>query len=98
MTEPQSRWTAVQMIGKGVEAAPALRRGIGATFLLAMLGAGGRVVVQILVQQAIDRGMPNGKVDVGVVTVLGLIGLSVIIVATIAQRTAVARLGRRSEE
>jgi ATP-binding cassette subfamily B protein len=98
VTEPQSRWTAVQMIGKGVEAAPALRRGIGATFGLAMLGAGGRVVVPILVQQAIDRGLQKDEVDVGVVTVLGLIGLSVIIVATIAQRTAVARLGRRSEE
>ena len=98
MTEPQSRWTAVQMIGKGVDAAPALRRGIGATFGLAMVGSGGRVVVPILVQQAIDRGLQKGKVDVGVVTVLGIIGLAVIIVATIAQRTAVARLGRRSEE
>ena len=98
MTEPQSRWTAVQMIGKGVEAAPALRRGIGATFLLAMVGSGGRVVVPILVQQAIDRGLQKNTVDVGVVTVLGVIGLSVIVVATIAQRTAVARLGRRSEE
>ena len=98
MTEPQSRWTAVQMIGKGVDAAPALRRGIGATFGLAMIGSGGRVVVPILVQQAIDRGLQKGKVDVGAVTVLGVIGLAVIIVATIAQRTAVARLGRRSEE
>ena len=98
MTEPQSRWTAVQMIGKGVDAAPALRRGIGATFGLAMIGSGGRVVVPILVQQAIDRGLQKDRVNVGAVTVLGLIGLAVIVVATIAQRTAVARLGRRSEE
>ena len=98
MTEPQSRWTAVQMIGKGVDAAPALRRGIGATFGLAMIGSGGRVVVPILVQQAIDRGLQKDNVDVGAVTVLGIIGLAVILVATIAQRTAVARLGRRSEE
>ncbi|MEP7112600.1 MAG: ABC transporter ATP-binding protein [Ilumatobacteraceae bacterium] len=98
MTEPISRWSAVQMIGKGVQAAPALRRGIGATFGLAMVGSGGRVVVPILVQQAIDRGLQKDKVDVGAVTVLGLIGLVVIIIATIAQRTAVARLGRRSEE
>jgi ATP-binding cassette, subfamily B, bacterial len=98
MTEPISRWSAVQMIGKGVEAAPALRRGIGATFALAMVGSGGRVVVPILVQQAIDRGLQPGEVDVGEIAVLGAIGLSVIIVATIAQRTAVARLGRRSEE
>ncbi|MDP9463229.1 MAG: ABC transporter ATP-binding protein/permease, partial [Actinomycetota bacterium] len=96
--EPLSRWSAVQMIGKGVEAAPALRRGFGATFGLAMVGSAGRVVVPVLVQQAIDRGLRKGKVDVGVVTVIGLIGLGVIVVATIAQRTAVARLGQRSEE
>jgi ATP-binding cassette, subfamily B, bacterial len=98
MTEPLSRWSAVQMIGKGVEAAPALRRGFGATFGLAMIGAAGRVVVPILVQQAIDRGLNAGRVDVGVVAVLAVIGLLVIVVATVAQRTAVARLGRRSEE
>src|SRR3954467_14989322 len=96
--EPTGRWSAVQMIGKGVEAAPALRRGIGATFGLAMVGAAGRVVVPILVQQAIDRGLKPNGVDVGTVTVIGIIGLVVIIVATTAQRTAVARLGRRSEE
>jgi putative ABC transport system ATP-binding protein len=86
------------MIGKGVEAAPALRRGIGATFALAMVGAAGRVVVPILVQQAIDRGLKEGQVDVGVVMMLGVIGFGVIVIATIAQRTAVARLGLRSEE
>src|SRR3954449_3702839 len=96
--EPTGRWSAVQMIGKGVEAAPALRRGFGATFGLAMVGAAGRVVVPILVEQGIDRGLQKGQVNVGVVTVLGLIGLGVIIMATIAQRTAVARLGMRSEE
>ena len=98
MTEPVSRWSAVQMIGKGVEAAPALRRGIGATFALAMVGSGGRVVVPILVQQAIDHGLQKDKVDVGKITVLGIIGLVVVLVATVAQRTAVARLGQRSEE
>jgi putative ABC transport system ATP-binding protein len=86
------------MIGKGIEAAPALRRGFGATFGLAMVGSSGRVVIPILVQQAIDRGLRKGEVDVGAVTILGLIGLGVIIIATAAQRTAVARLGMRSEE
>jgi ATP-binding cassette subfamily B protein len=98
MTEPLSRWSAVQMIGKGVEAAPALRRGFLLTFGLAMVGAAGRVVVPILVQQAIDHGFRKDAVDVGTVTVLGAIGLAVIILATIAQRAAVARLGQRSEE
>ena len=90
-SEPTGRWSAMQMIGKGVEAAPALRRGIGATFALAMVGAAGRVVVPILVQQAIDRGLKEGQVDVGVVMMLGVIGFVVIVIATIAQRTAVAR-------
>ena len=98
MTEPLGRWSAVHLIGKGVEAAPALRRGFGATFGLAMVGSAGRVVVPILVQQAIDRGFRKGDVDVGAVTILGVIGFAVIIVATAAQRTAVARLGMRSEE
>jgi ATP-binding cassette subfamily B protein len=98
MSEPLSRWSAVQMIGKGVDAAPALRRGIGATFGLAMVGSAGRVVVPILVQQAIDRGLQKDKVDVGVIAVLAVIGLTVVVIATIAQRAAVARLGQRSEE
>jgi putative ABC transport system ATP-binding protein len=63
-----------------------------------MVGAAGRVVVPILVQQAIDRGLKEGQVDVGVVMMLGVIGFGVIVIATIAQRTAVARLGLRSEE
>lgn len=98
MSEPLSRWSTVQTIGKGVDAAPALRRGFGATFGLALVGTAGRVVVPILVQQAIDRGFHDDRVDVGVITILGLIGLAVVVVATVAQRQAVARLGRRSEE
>ena len=95
--EPISRWSAVQMIGKGVEAAPALRRGIGATFAFAMVGAAGRVVVPILVQQAIDRGLKEGQVDVGVVMVLGLIGVVVIIIATVCSthRSGTARDAQR---
>ena len=56
MTEPLSRWTAVETLGRGVRAAPALRTGFGLTLTLALMGAGGRVVIPILVQQSIDRG------------------------------------------
>jgi hypothetical protein len=34
-----------------------LRQGLGVTWLLAAFGAGGRVVVPITIQQAIDRGI-----------------------------------------
>lgn len=98
MSEPVSRWTAVETIGRGVEAAPALRRGFGATMGFALAGAAGRVAVPILVQQAIDRGFPKTGVRVGLVTALSAITVAIVVLATVAQRTAVARLGRRSEE
>ncbi|MEI8239021.1 MAG: ABC transporter ATP-binding protein [Actinomycetota bacterium] len=98
MSEPISRWSAVETLGKGVKAAPALRTGLGVTLLLALVGAGGRVVMPILVQQAIDRGLKAGRVDVGLVATLGAIAFAIVVVATWAQRTAVYRLGRRSEE
>jgi ATP-binding cassette, subfamily B, bacterial len=96
--EPISRWSAAETINRGVKEAPALKSGFGRTLALAMVGAGGRVVVPILVQQAIDRGFEAGNVDVGVVTELALVGLVVVVIASIAQRTAVKRLGYRSEE
>jgi putative ABC transport system ATP-binding protein len=98
MTEPISRWTAAETIGRGVRAAPALRTGFGLTLAFAMVGAGGRVVIPILVQQAIDKGLGPEGVRVGTVTTMAVIAFIVIIVATWSQRTAVARLGRRSEE
>jgi ATP-binding cassette, subfamily B, bacterial len=96
--EPFSRWSATETIGRGVRAVPALRTGLGVTFLLAMMGAAGRVVVPILVQQAVDRGLVDDKVDIGFVTELAAIGIGVVLVATIAQRAAVLRLGRAAEE
>lgn len=98
MTEPISRWTTAETIGRGVRAAPALRTGFGLTLALALVGAGGRVVIPILVQQAIDRGFSPAGVRVGTVTTMAAIALVAIVVATWAQRTAVARLGWRSEE
>ena len=59
MTEPMSRWSAVETIGRGVQEAPALKTGFGWTLALAMVGALGRVVMPILVQQAIDRGFDD---------------------------------------
>ena len=98
MSEPISRWTAVETIGRGVRAAPALRTGFGLTLAFAMVGAGGRVVMPILVQQAIDRGFDDSGVRVDIVTTLAAVAFVIVVLATWAQRTAVARLGRRSEE
>lgn len=98
MTEPISRWTTVETIGRSVRAAPALRSGFGLTLALAMMGAAGRVVIPILVQQSIDHGFTPTGVRVDLVTTMAVVAFCVIVMATWAQRTAVARLGRRSEE
>jgi putative ABC transport system ATP-binding protein len=98
VSEPVSRWSAVETIGKGVRAAPALRIGFVTTLGLALVGAAGRVVVPVLVQQSIDRGLTPEGVQVDTVVRLSLVAFFVIVIATWAQRTAVYRLGRRSEE
>ena len=98
MSEPMSRWTAAETIGRGVKAAPALRTGFGLTLAFSLVGAGGRVVIPILVQQAIDKGLGPKGVKVGTVTTMAVVAFFVIVLATWSQRTAVARLGRRSEE
>ena len=96
---PPARFSAVHTIGRGLEEAPILRQGLGVTWMLAAVGAVGRVVVPILLQQAIDRGIVGEEgVRVGLVGVLGLIAAVALVISGIAQRQAVVRLGTRSEE
>jgi ATP-binding cassette, subfamily B, bacterial len=89
---------AVAAISRGVKTAPEFAVGIGRTITYAMVGAVGRITVPILIQQAIDRGFKHGQVNVGLISVLGLIGAAVVIATSLAQRAAVARLGYRSED
>ncbi len=94
---PGEEWMAGETLKKGWRASPELREGAVVTVLLAFVGAAGRLVVPILVQQSIDRGFVNGEVKVGTITVLGIIGAVVILVAAVANRAAVARLATSSE-
>ncbi len=100
MTEPMGRFTAVGAIGRGLDEAPVLRQGLAVTWLIAALGAGGRVVVPIVVQQAIDRGIFNDEqgVDLRFVTWCAVIGVAAQLAAAWCQRTAIVRLGTRSEQ
>lgn len=99
MDEPIGRFSAVHTINRGLKEAPVLRQGLVLTWCLAAVGATGRVVVPILLQQAIDRGIVrDGGVRVGFVTVLALIAAGALLVAGLAQRAAVLRLGQRSEQ
>ena len=102
MTEPMGRFSATSTIGRGLEEAPVLRQGLGLTWLIAAFGAGGRVVVPIVVQQAIDRGIVGAddtiEVRVRFIVWCALIGVAAQLVAAACQRTAIVRLGTRSEQ
>jgi ATP-binding cassette, subfamily B, bacterial len=93
--------TAIGTIRRGLREAPVLRSGLFVTFLLAALASAGRIVVPILIQQAIDRGIVDGDdstgVDVALVARLAAIGAVAVLVAGIALRQASVRLGVRSE-
>lgn len=99
MSEPMGRFTAANAIGRGLEEAPVLRQGLGLTWLIAALGAGGRVVVPIVVQQAVDRGIidQDDGVDIRFVVWCAVIGVVAQFAAAWCQRTAIVRLGTRSE-
>lgn len=107
MTEPLGRFgrdtagstaSATGAIGRGLEEAPILRQGLGVTWLLAACGAGGRVVVPVVIQQAIDRGINDGDdVNIRFVVTCALIGALAQLGAVIAARAAIIRLGTRAE-
>ena len=102
MSESQ-RNGAIATLNQGVRAVPSLRQGIGSTIFLALIGASGRVVVPVVIQQAIDHGLhPSSdsstqSVDIGLIIQLCVGAAIYLLVAAVAQRTAVSRLGQRSE-
>ena len=94
---PTSEDSAVRTIGRGLETAPILRQGLGVTWLFAAIGAAGRVVVPLLIQQAIDNGLADGDVQLDVIVQMALIAVVAVIVSGLAYRMAALRLGERSE-
>jgi ATP-binding cassette, subfamily B, bacterial len=79
---------AVATVRRGLALSPELRVGLLATLLLAVVSTAGRVVVPVLVQQVLDRGVDvtTGAVDLDVV--LQLIGLGAVAVVVTALATA----------
>jgi len=102
VTEPLGRFsspsTSTSTISRGLQEAPVLRQGLGITWLLAAAGAAGRVVVPIVIQQAIDRGILGvDEVRLGFVAWCAAIGLAAQLFASLCQRAAIIRLGVRAE-
>jgi len=96
--ETEQKRGAVSVIARGLSLSPALRRGLGLTVVLALCGTGTRVAVPILVQQVIDRGFSDDGVKLGLVFVLCAICAVVVLASALSLRSAIHRLGVRSEE
>ena len=98
MNEPIGRFATAKTITRGVNIAPDLGKGIGVTFLFALVGSLARVVVPILIQQSIDSGLQPGYIRVDYIAKLGLIAAISVVVASFFLRRAVLRLGISTEQ
>lgn len=98
MDQPEIRLDTVRTISRGADVAPSFRRGLGVTFLLALVGSGARLVIPIIVQQSIDKGLRPGNIDIGFVTRLGVVGAVSVFISALALRMSAMRLGVRAEE
>ena len=96
-TDIEQRFPSARIIGRGVTVAPALKSGIGLTFLFALFGTGARLVIPILIQQSIDHGLQPGRVDVSYIVRLSVIGAICVVISSFCLREATKRLGTRAE-
>jgi len=90
---------AVSIVRRGLAVSPELRQGIGVTILLALIGAGGRVLVPILTQQVIDKGIDTdtGGIDMAAVWRLSGIAFVVLLLTTLTNWLTRIRLARSAE-
>jgi putative ABC transport system ATP-binding protein len=88
---------AFQTLRRGLRMMPEFRRGLPATFALALIATAGRVVVPIAVQQVIDRGLAAGDPDMGLITWLVLACALVVVITAVAVFRMNVRLFRTTE-
>ena len=88
---------ALATLRRGLRMMPEFRRGLPATFALALVATAGRVVVPIAVQQVIDRGLAAGSPDMSLITWLILACALVVVITAVAVYRMNVRLFRTTE-
>jgi ATP-binding cassette, subfamily B, bacterial len=90
---PAAELSAPRAVLAASHVAPALRRGLGVTLVLAVIGTGGQVVVPIAVQLLLDRAvLAADTIDVAAVVRGGAVAVLALLVAMLANRTSQFRL------
>ncbi len=89
---------AISVLRRGIAGAPELRDGLGATIAMALVGAMGRVVIPVLTQQVIDKGLtgPDG-VDLHLVLALCGVAAVIVVLTMMLVRLTRVRLAKASE-
>jgi ATP-binding cassette subfamily B protein len=89
---------AIQTIRLGVQVSPELKEGLAGTLALAVLASVGQVIVPIVVQQTLDRGLngPGGP-DVRFTVLMGVVAALAIAVTSAASYAMTTRLFTTSE-
>ena len=88
---------AIATLRRGLRMMPEFRRGLPATFALALVATAGRVVVPVAVQQVIDRGLAAGRPDLGLITLLVSLCAVVVVITAFAVYRMNVRLFRTTE-
>jgi ATP-binding cassette, subfamily B, bacterial len=89
---------ALATLRRGLRMMPEFRRGLPATFALALIATAGRVVVPIAVQQTIDKGLTGpGGPDLDLVRDLVLVCAAVVVLTGLAVYRMNVRLFRTTE-
>lgn len=89
--------STLDVLRRGWAASPELRKGAGLTLLLALVGAGGQSVMPILIQQMLDRGLVDGKMQPGTLTLLAVVGALLVVSTSLASWATRRRLLRSGE-
>jgi ATP-binding cassette, subfamily B, bacterial len=90
---------SLAVLRRGIRESPGLRSGFRYTMVMAVAMTAGRVVIPILIQQILDRGLSGpGGFDVGLVVTQSLIAATIIVFVYITARLTFARMVRASEE
>lgn len=95
--QDESRLGVLATLRRGVQLSPELLQGAWLTLLLAVVAALGKVVVPLVVQQAIDTGTSVSDPDVPHVLALALVGVGVLLVSAMCSALVNVRLFRSSE-
>ncbi len=90
---------AMSVLRRAIHTSPGLLRGLRTTVILAMFSAGGRVVVPVMVQQVLDRGVlgPDG-VQMQVVLVATAISALIVLGVMVLSRITYLRVVTIAEE